>query len=146
MLLPLHEARVKNDKDFQYLQEDIDEVRVQRKKNQVTLNEAARRAEQDAREARLKARAAQKNAGYGARPNTAGKGPAPGRDSAARDDGLQADERNLASLLAAEKARKDAKDVLLSEAVRILGDEVALRKSDARLVARMPPSPALMRD
>ncbi|MBP8296135.1 MAG: carboxy terminal-processing peptidase [Burkholderiales bacterium] len=146
MLLPLHEARVKNDKDFQYLEEDIAEVRVQRKKNQVTLNEAARRAEQDAREARLKSRESTKGGGNGGRGEGAGKGPVPVPESATRDDGLQAGERNLASLLAAEKARKDAKDVLLTEAVRILGDEVGLRKGDARLVARMLPAPALQRD
>ena len=33
ILLPLHEARVKKDKDFQYLQEDIAEIGLQRKKN-----------------------------------------------------------------------------------------------------------------
>ncbi|MBK8738454.1 MAG: carboxy terminal-processing peptidase [Betaproteobacteria bacterium] len=146
MLLPLHEARVKNDKDYQYLQEDIAEIRVQRKKNQVTLNEAARRAEQDAREARLKSRESAKGGGNGVKVDGAGRVPAPGPESATRDDGLQAGERNLASLLAAEKARKDAKDVLLTEAVRILGDEVGLRKSDARLVARMLQAPALQRD
>ena len=146
MLLPLHEARVKNDKDYQYLQEDIAEIRVQRKKNQVTLNEAARRAEQDAREARLKSRESAKGGGNGVKVDGAGRVPAPGPESATRDDGLQAGERNLASLLAAEKARKDAKDVLLTEAVRILGDEVGLRKGDARLVARVLPAPTLQRD
>ncbi|MFH1602450.1 MAG: carboxy terminal-processing peptidase, partial [Pseudomonadota bacterium] len=56
MLLALHEERVKKDKDFQYLQEDIAESRLQRKKNLVSLNEAERRRERDAREARLASR------------------------------------------------------------------------------------------
>ena len=42
------------------------------------------------------------------------------------DDGLQAGERTLASELATEEARKASKDVLLAEAVNILGDEVEL--------------------
>ena len=44
------------------------------------------------------------------------------------DDGLHADERTLASELAAEEALKRAKDVLLTEAVNILGDEIELLK------------------
>ena len=40
ILLTRHEARVKNDKDFLNLQEDIAESKLQRKKNLVSLNEA----------------------------------------------------------------------------------------------------------
>jgi len=43
-----------------------------------------------------------------------------------RDDGLQMGERSLAADLAAEKARKDVKDVLLDEAARIVADEAEL--------------------
>ncbi|MEO8133374.1 MAG: carboxy terminal-processing peptidase [Betaproteobacteria bacterium] len=144
ILLPLHEARVKTDKDFQYLQEDIAEIRRERKKNLVSLNEAARRAERDAQEARLKSRESRKETGKSAGGDGAGKDPAPIKDSAIRDDGLQSDERNLANLLAAEKARKDARDVLLSEAVHILGDAAGLAKSDARFAVRVRPGPVLM--
>jgi carboxyl-terminal processing protease len=102
MLMPLHEARVKKEKEFQYLQEDIAEARLQRKKNQISLNERTRRAELDAQEARIKAREARKDAGKDA----TGKESAQAKDSPLRDDGLQANERALANSLAAEKARK----------------------------------------
>ena len=75
-----------------------------------------------------------------------GKEPAPANGSALRDDGLQADERNLANELAAEKARKNAKDVLLNEAVHILSDEVGVLKTSARLAARVKPGSLLMPD
>ena len=55
---------------------------------------------------------------------------------ASQDDGLQANERSLSSELAAEKARKDAKDVLLDEAAYILGDAVDLLKSNRKLAER----------
>ena len=56
-----------------------------------------------------------------------------------RDDGLQANERNLASELAAEKAAKEAKDVLLIEAAHIMGDEVDLLRSDTKIASRLAP-------
>ncbi|MGZ5858342.1 MAG: hypothetical protein ACXWJK_13995, partial [Burkholderiaceae bacterium] len=56
--------------------------------------------------------------------------------SSMRDDGLQANERNLNADLAAEKAQKSAKDVLLHEAAHILGDEAELLKIKAPLVVR----------
>ncbi len=146
MLSTLHEARVKEDKDFQYLQEDIAEFTLQRKKNLVSLNEAARRKERDAQEARLKSRESRGDAGKSASEDVVGREPAPGKDSAIRDDGLQADERNLANELAAEKARKNGKDVLLDEAVHILSDEAAMLKTSARLAARVKPGSPLMPD
>jgi carboxyl-terminal processing protease len=75
------------------------------------------------------------------RGDLASKAPAPVQDSAFKDDGLQANERNLASVLAAEKARKEARDVVLNEAVRILGDAVGIAKSDPRLAARIRTGP-----
>jgi carboxyl-terminal processing protease len=146
ILLALHEARVKKDKDFQYLQEDIAESKLQRKKNLVSLNEAVRRKERDAREARLTSRESRGDTGKSANEDVVGKVPAPGKDSALGDDGLQADERNLAIELAAEKVRKNAKDVLLDEAVSILSDEVGVLKTSARLAARVKPGSLLMPD
>ncbi len=140
-LLPLlsarHEARVKKDRDFQDLQEDIAEFKRLREKNLLSLNEAVRRKERDAEDARLKLREAQRSAERGAAESAADAAPR-------RDDGLQADERGLAKELAAEKARKNAKDVLLNEAVRIMGDEVAILKTVAGLAARVSPGSRLM--
>jgi carboxyl-terminal processing protease len=144
ILSALHEARVEKDKDFRDLQEDIAESRRQRKKNLVSLNEAARRKERDAQEARLKAREPRMAAGQSAQENAAGKEPWAGNGDALRDDGLHAGERNLTLELAAEKVRKNAKDVLLNEAVHILGDAVAVQKAESRLAARAKPGAALM--
>ncbi|MBP6654224.1 MAG: carboxy terminal-processing peptidase [Propionivibrio sp.] len=93
-----HDARVKNDQDYIALQQEIAEIKRQRERHHVSLNESDRRHEQEAaRKLQMKG-----------------------------DDGLQAGERTLASELATEEARKASKDVLLAEAVNILGDEVEL--------------------
>ena len=156
-----HEARVAKDKDFQYLQEDINLARKQHKENLISLNEASRRKERDAQEARAKLREARllattangnddlvlipdpkdalvkvlanKPTGKGAKQIAAVKG------ASRTDDGLQGDERALAADLDAEKAAKNAKDVLLNEAVHILADEVGLLKTDTRLASRVLP-------
>jgi len=121
-LLKRLEIRVKNDKDYQYLLEDVAEFKQLRKKNQISLNEAERRKERDVQEAKLKARKTGQEA--------------PDDISSSRDDGLQADERNLSNDLTAEKARKDAKDVLLNEAVHVLSDEVEMLNSGTRLTKK----------
>jgi len=146
ILSTLHENRVKKDKHFQDLQEDIAELKLLRKKNLVSLNEAARRKERDAQEARLKSRESRKDSGKSAHEDVVGKEPAPGKGSALRDDGLHADERNLANELAAEKVRKNAKDVVLNEAVHILSDEVGVLKTNPRLAVRVQPGSPLMPD
>ena len=161
MLDRKHEARVAKDKDFQYLQEDITLARKLRKENLISLNETARRKERDAQEARAKLREqrllataangnddlvliadpkdalakalANKPTGKGARQIAAVKG------ASRTDDGLQGDERALTADLDAEKAAKNAKDVLLNEAVHILSDEVGLLKTDTRLASRVLP-------
>ena len=150
-----HDARIAKDKDFQYLQEDINEFRRIRKENAISLNEAVRRKERDAqearsklREARLAAQAPLDEAAAGPESKEArGKVPVPVKPvkavalkgSARQDDGLQADERNLASELAAEKAFKNAKDVILQEAAHVLADESAMLKTDLRMASRTMP-------
>ncbi|MFI4940555.1 MAG: carboxy terminal-processing peptidase, partial [Burkholderiales bacterium] len=149
-LLPLlqtrHDIRVKTDKDFQYLQEDIAEFTAKRKKHMISLNEAERRKERDAQEARIKSREKNSDAGKNANgKQAANKGATTAKNKALQeDDGLQANERNLSVELAAEKAAKEAKDVLLGEAAHILGDEVGLLKADTRLAARVLPTSALL--
>ena len=142
VLSALHAARVKKDKDFQYLEQDIAEIKLQRKKNLVSLNETERRKERDAQEARLRARESQRDANKGTHTDPAGKKPALRKDSALRDDGLQVDERNLATELATEKVQKSAKDVFLDEAVHILSDEAGMLKSGVRLAVRAKPGSA----
>ena len=140
-LLPLlegrHTSRIAKDKDFQYLIEDLKELQAQRSKRQLSLNEAERRKERDMREARLKLREESKNA-------DAAKAGNPSKALAARkivqqDVGLQAGERSLSEELAEEKAQKEARDIWLEEAARIVGDQAALRKTEARLAAETNP-------
>jgi carboxyl-terminal processing protease len=108
-LQSLHAERVKDDVDFKHFIEDAEELKAQREKEFLSLNEAERRAEQAALASRLKARAKEDAALAGA-----------------DDDGLQADERSLTADLAMENARKNAKDVLRNEAAAIVADEAAL--------------------
>ena len=147
-LLPLlqirHETRVAKDKDFQYLLEDIAEARDQRKKNLISLNEAERRKERDRREALLKSRKASSDTDTGKQnKRIANEDAAIVKNTELQDDGLLDNERDLGAELAAEKAKKNAKDVLLEEAVHILGDEVDLLKTDTRLSARVLSDSAL---
>ncbi|HZV66688.1 MAG TPA: carboxy terminal-processing peptidase [Telluria sp.] len=151
-----HDARIAKDKDFQYLQEDIAEVKKLRKDNLISLNEVVRRKERDTQDARAKLREARL-----ATAAPAADDPVVGPDgkevrskvpattkpiktlavkgAPRQDDGLQADERNLAAELAAEKAAKNAKDVLLQETAHILSDEAGMLKTDTRMASRVMP-------
>jgi carboxyl-terminal processing protease len=113
-----HDARVQNDRDFQRFQEDIADLKAQREKQVVSLNETERRNELAAQAARLKSR---KQIDDGVDPG--------------QDDGLQADERSLSADLAIENARKNAKDVLLNEAGAILADVADLKQSTPKATA-----------
>jgi carboxyl-terminal processing protease len=105
-----HVARVQDDREFQRFVEDVAELKAQREKGVISLNEAERRKELAAREARFKARAQMSD------------GVDPGED-----DGLQANERSLTADIAMENARKNAKDALLNEAAAILSDAADLQ-------------------
>jgi len=129
-LSTLHDARVKKDKHFQYLQEDLALSRLERDKNLVSLNEAERRKERDAQETRLRAREDRKDA---SEQNASAK------SNARQDDGLQPGERKLANELADEKTLKNAEDFVLNEAVNILGDEMAVLKTGGALAADAKP-------
>ena len=142
-----HEERIATDKDFQFLQEDINEVLKLRKENVISLNETVRRKERDTQDARAKMREARlaensptpEEPVNGADPTKAKKTVVPLRGTPRLDDGLQGDERNLQADLAAEKAAKDAKDVMLQEAANILADEVGMLKTDTRMASRVMP-------
>lgn len=110
-----HDTRVAKDKEFQYLVKDIADVTAERKKNSISLNFAERQKERDTKEALLKSR----------EDRSASK-----KAASNRDDGLQANERNLKDDLALEKANKDTKDILLNEAANIMSDEMGLIKTD----------------
>ncbi|MDL2405774.1 carboxy terminal-processing peptidase [Rhizobium calliandrae] len=105
-----HQARVANDKDFQRFTEDAAELKAQREKRVVSLNEAERRNELIAQANRLKSRQ-QMNDGV----------------DTSEDDGLEANERSLSADIAIENARRNAKDVLLNETASIVADEADLQ-------------------
>ncbi len=132
LLQARHERRIANEKEFQFLLEDVNEFNIERSKKFISLNEAERRKQRDRQEAKIKDREKwrliNKSEG-GKKASKEGDKPVP------QDDGLQANERSLSADLAAEKARKDAKDVLLDEAVHILGDELDLTKTNGKLSA-----------
>jgi carboxyl-terminal processing protease len=68
------------------------------------------------------------------------------KEDAQQDDGLQADERSLKTDLAQEQARKNEKDVVLTEGSRILGDEIDLIHSDTKLAEQVLPHPGIGKD
>jgi carboxyl-terminal processing protease len=113
-----HDARIKDDPDFQRFIEDVAELKQQREKKVISLNEADRRAELAAVASRLKAREQMNNGLIGS-----------------EDDGLQANERSLSAELAIENARKNAKDVLKNEAAAIVADQAVLQQ-DAKATAQ----------
>lgn len=133
MLIASHDKRVSHDKDFKYLQEDIAEFNKLRQKNLISLNEADRRKEREAQEAREKSR--EKTRGN----NESDKASAEARSHALQDDGMLPSERNLSADLAIENANKNAKDILLNEAAHVLSDEAGLLKTNARLAASVSP-------
>ena len=103
-VLPLiqqrHDRRVAKDKDYQDLLQDIADFNQRSKKNQISLNEAERRKERDAAEAKLKLRGIEDV-------------PAIGESNKSGDQKL-------------EKPKTPPKDALLQEAASILGDSVEL--------------------
>lgn len=137
LLAATHNARISKDKDFQFLQEDIAEVVSLRKKNLISLNEAERRKERAAQEAKQKLR--EKTTESDKTGKISDKKAIASKNTRAQDDGLLSNERNLSADIALEKARKDAKDVLLTEAAHILSDEVGLLAADAKLSANVLP-------
>ncbi|MBA8880114.1 carboxy terminal-processing peptidase [Phyllobacterium myrsinacearum] len=129
-----HEARVQKDPAFQRFVEDMADLKKQREKRVISLNETDRRNEMNAQANRLKSR----------EKITDGAGTGDDDDSAdlnTQDDGLQANERSLSADIAIEKARKSAKDVLLNEAASIVADEAALLAGVPKMAAQQPGSP-----
>jgi carboxyl-terminal processing protease len=135
-----HTTRVAKDKEFQYLLEDIAEFNTMRKKHVISLNETERRKEHDQQEAKMKLRDGDKGKKI-AKDDAAAK-KAASKDASLKDpDGDDSDFGDDA-VAGTGSAKKESKDVLLSEAARILGDEVDLLKVNTRLVARTTSAPA----
>ncbi|HWS78544.1 MAG TPA: carboxy terminal-processing peptidase [Thermomonas sp.] len=125
-----HDARIAKDVEFQWWVEDVAQFRQEQAKKSVSLNEAERRAERDKFDALRKQRAeARKRLGIARDPVL----------DDLSDDGLQANERNVAADVAREEAAKKVTDPLLRESAAILGDAIGLLGADAKLAAEVLP-------
>jgi carboxyl-terminal processing protease len=134
IMIASHDKRISHDKDFKYLQEDIAELNKLRRENLISLNEADRRKERAAQEAREKSR--EQNRGG----RQSDKAFAASNSHVLQDDGMLSSERNLSADLAIETANKNVKDILLNEAAHVLSDEIGLLKPDSRLAGSISPS------
>ncbi len=117
-----HEQRVAQNKDFLQFKEKAAELNTLREVKSFSLKESIRRAERDRMEARAKARSKNTELSSGSEDSV---------EDEVGDDGLLANERSLSNELAAEKARKSARDVLLEESANILGDMVGLLRASS---------------
>ncbi|MEZ5545493.1 MAG: carboxy terminal-processing peptidase [Lysobacteraceae bacterium] len=134
-LLPLlearHAARAKADQEFIWWSEDVAEYRKRRKEKTISLNEETRRTERNTEEARRIARNEARKA--------AGLDDEVVSPDEARDDGLQADERDIAAEARREEERKlkHKPDVLAREAAHVLADAIDMLRADRSLAARV---------
>lgn len=126
----LHDARVAKDVEFQWLLQDVAEFKAERDKKYISLNEGERRAERDKQAAKVKERQAQRKA--------LGLPLDPLADDSA-DDGLSANERDVAADAAREKAAENRPDPQLREAAAILADATTLLQRDRALAAEVLP-------
>ena len=126
-----HQNRADTDLEFVWWTNDVAEYRKQRERKEISLNIAQRRTERDALEAKRKQREAERQAA--------------GLDTPAlakADDGLQADERDIAAQVAEEKAREERPDALVKESAAILADAIDLLSTDSTLAAAVHPTVA----
>lgn len=123
-LKSMHENRMAHNKEFQLLNEDIQEITVKRNKKTITLNEAARLVERKKQEAKIAKREKITKDQHLQNPRLL------------PDDGLLANERSIEN----DEDEDKSVDLLLNEAAHILSDAVTLIKqvSSHRLVSGQP--------
>ena len=128
-LTALHEARVAEDHEFQWFLEDVAEIRAERAKKYVVLNEAERRAQRDREDRKRRERQEiRRELGLPLDPL-----------AEERDDGLHANERDIEVDTALEKAADERPDPQLHETAAILADAMRLLESDRQLSAQVLP-------
>ena len=126
----LHETRVASDREFQWWSEDIEEFRIERDKEYVSLNIEERRTERD-RQAEKRTQRQEERKALGLELD-------PLADDS-NDDGLQAGERAIAQQNRLEKAAEERPDPLLRESAAILADAVRLLNDDSSMSAVVLP-------
>jgi hypothetical protein len=122
-LTPFAQIPERGHRLLKYLKEDIAHIKSLREKNAVSLNEAKRRKESDAQEARMKARELAEGGAQPGKTSTKSVNSKPKTvDTASTDisDGQQAD-----------ADEKNDKYILLDEAAHIVSDEALLLKQDS---------------
>jgi len=125
-----HAARIQDDREFKWWEEDVQQFRTEAAKKYVSLNEAERRAERDRQDAQRKQRQdIRKELGLPLDP-LADDG---------SDDGLTGNERDIVKDAAREKAAEKRPDPLLRESASILADAVNLLEKDRPLSAQVLP-------
>ena len=134
LLLPqldaLHAARIAEDVEFRWWSEDVARFRADSERAWVSLNEAERRAERDADEARRKQRQETRaSLGLALDPLAGDR----------QDDGLQANERDVRQDVARQELAEDSPDPLLRESAAILADAIVLLAEDRQLAAAVLP-------
>ncbi|MBB6600225.1 carboxy terminal-processing peptidase [Luteimonas sp. MC1825] len=126
----LHAARVAKDHEFRWFSQDVAEFRAESEKKYISLNVAERRAERDRQDAKRKERQAERKR-LGLQLD-----PLADIDS---DDGLTANERDIAQDTAREAAAEKRPDPLLRESAAILADAVRLLDADRKLSSTVLP-------
>ena len=124
-----HKDRANSDLEFAWWSKDVADYRKQRERKEISLNIAERRAERDELDAKRKQREAERKAAGLDTPSLA-----------KADDGLQADERDIATQVAEEKAREERPDALVKESAAILADAINLLNTDSTLAAAVHPT------
>jgi carboxyl-terminal processing protease len=120
VLAEKHALRIQQDTDFKNVRADIDTFKRQRGMTDISLNEAERRQERLALQAQLAARQANSKPG---KPVSSDTDPV---TSLALDDGLLPGERSLTQARRVERSLKSIKDIVLTEATRIMSDAIGL--------------------
>ncbi|HEY5805170.1 MAG TPA: carboxy terminal-processing peptidase, partial [Lysobacter sp.] len=127
----LHTVRIAKDKEFQWWSDDVAEFREERAKKWISLNEGERRAERDREDGKRKQRQEERK--------TLGLDLDPLADDY-NDDGLSANERDIAKDAEREKLAENRPDPLLRESASILADAVRLLNNDRQLSALVLPT------
>jgi len=131
----LHAARIARDKEFQWWSQDVAEFRTEQAKKYVSLNEAERRSERDHDETKRQQRQAERKAlGLPLDPFA----------ETDNDDGLQANERNIADEAKRDKLEEKRPDPLLRESAAILADALTLLNGDRQLSQQVLPASRTM--
>ena len=126
-LQTLHAARIAQDKEFQWWQEDVAQFRKEKADKTVSLNEKDRLAEREKDEQKQKMRQEIRRQLHMPLDPLANDA----------DDGLFGNERDITRDTAREKAAEKRPDPLLQESAAILGDVTYLLTNDPALAKRV---------